>query len=259
VSEGFAAVPNWLIRDTTVSIYAISVYAALASHAGKGGIFPSQETLATEGRCSVRKVRDALGELEQLGVVARVRRSSRGGRSSDGYVLQPNGIVDDQQPAQDAGSGEQPARGAAATGTSEQLVPLIEEEPIKNASEFFDEFWAVYPRHVAKAAAKAKFEQLGKKRGVDLAAIVEGARRYAASGDLPEPKFIPHPMTWLNQGRWEDEVPAPAPATLADAIRPSQDDWLAARGITLEEYTAHYREPGWLEQLERDYMRRLDE
>lgn len=268
MSEGFAAVPNWMIRDKTISREAILVYTALSSHTGPGGVHPSQSTIATEARCSERQVRYGLAELRELGVVEVVRRRRGEGRSTtmtNGYVLHPHGALNDDEepeevPASPAVSSKLPAQSDEATGTEVQLVPLIEEEPIKKSwSEYFDEFWQVYPRHVAKAAARTKFEQLGKKRGVDLAEVVEGARRYAKSPDLPEVKFIPHPTTWLNQGRWEDELAAAAPATLADAIRPTQDDWLAARGITIEAYQAHYREPGWLEQLERDYMRRLDE
>lgn len=203
MSEGFAAVPNWMVRDATISGPAIAVYTALASHAGKGGIFPAQDVLAAEARLGERRTRDALKELEALGVIERVRRSSRGGRSSDAYLLHPNGP--DQQPALDAGSGQQPAPGAAATGTSQLDVPLIEEEPLKKkrASEYFVEFWDVYPRKVARAKAEQVFVRLARK--VDLAVVVDGARRFASDPNLPEPQFIPHPTSWLNAGRWDDE------------------------------------------------------
>lgn len=205
-AEGFAAVPNWLIRDESVSGPAIAVYGALASHSGKGGIHPSQLTLAKEARLGARRTRDAINELEQLGVVERVRRSTQGGRASDAYLLHPNGP--DQQPAPDAGSGSQPAPADAATGTTQHDVPLIEEEPIKKpAGEYFDEFWSAYPRHMAKAAARTKFLALAKK--LDPQLLVDGARRYAADPNLPEKQYIPYPTTWLTQGRWEDEALPP--------------------------------------------------
>lgn len=142
-AEGFAAVPNWMIRDESVTLYAVSVYAALASHSGPGGIHPSQSTLAREARCSERKVRDALVELVALGVVSRVRRKNSRGRAPSGYALHPNGqlLADEEAEevaAHGAGTSEVPApqdevaaHGAGGSGTSVQPVPLIEEEPFK--------------------------------------------------------------------------------------------------------------------------------
>ena len=258
--------PNWMFRDGAPSIYGVMVYGALASHQGKGGIYPSRQTLAAEAQCSVRKVADALNELEQLGAIARVRRLNARGQATNGYVLNPSGELGDDEgfevEAPRALTGGVEAHGALGGGTSEQIAPLIEEEPLKkNALELFDEFWDAYPRHVAKAAARTKFVGLAKT--VNLEVVVAGARAYAADPNLPEPTFIPHPTTWLNQGRWEDEalpkrsdrdqVPAgvAAPAVDVDAETRQRDAWLAARGITLEEYSQHWDEEGWLESLER--------
>lgn len=75
----------------------------------------------------------------------------------------------------------------------------------------FDKFWETYPRRVGKQAAKAAWSKAAKRTQAQT--IVDGARRYAADPNLPEPKFIPHPATWLNQGRWEDEPCAPRAGT----------------------------------------------
>ena len=40
--------------------------------------------------------------------------------------------------------------------------------------------------------------------GVDK--INEAIIIYAESVKLKDKKYIPHPATWLNQGRWEDEI-----------------------------------------------------
>ena len=224
---GFAAIPNWMIRDYSVSMYAIAVYGALASHSGPGGIHPSQKVLAQEARCSERQVRYALAELEALGVVERVRRKDAKGRAANGYTLHPNGRLGvDEEPAEVEAGGavtsEVAAHGAGGYGTQRQIAPLIEEEPLKKnpsiVSPSFDEFWAVYPRRAGKQAAAAKWEQLAKK-GVDLGAVMAGARRFAADPNLPEVTFIPHPITWLNQGRWEDDPLPPREGT-----RPSPSD-----------------------------------
>ena len=213
IATGFAAVPNWMIRDSTVSLYAIMVYTALASHSGPGGIHPSQGVLAEEARCSESSVRRALVELEQLGVVERVRRKDSKGRASNGYLLHPNGHLGVGEERQEVavpltGTGLVPVSGTGGSGQGVHSAPLIEEEPIKKnpsiVSPAFDDFWQVYPRRAGKQAAAAKWEQLAKK-GIDLSLVLAGARRFAADPNLPEPTFIPHPITWLNQGRWEDD------------------------------------------------------
>ncbi|MBM4469842.1 hypothetical protein GS502_11010 [Rhodococcus hoagii] len=75
----------------------------------------------------------------------------------------------------------------------------------------FADWYAAYPRKVArKAAAKAYANARKTHTGAQLLLAV---RRYAADPNLPEKKFIPHPSTWLNEGRWDDE-PEAAPVVL---------------------------------------------
>ncbi len=140
MSEGFAAIPNWMIRDSKVSRRAIVVYGALASRSGRGGIFPSQQQIAEDARCDERTVRRALNELEELGVVERVRRtSSKGYRQSDGYVLHPNGRSDseDDDLRSDVSARDESYRTdeSGPTGQNAQPVPLIEEEPLKKSAQ----------------------------------------------------------------------------------------------------------------------------
>ncbi len=139
-AEGFAAVPNWMIREKRVPRNAVLVYASLASRSGLGGIHPSQATIAAESGLSERTVRSMLAELEKLGVIVRLRRTTgnrgRGNRLPDGYTLHPNGS--DELAAELAGSTEQPEDDAMqpatkehATGKELQATPLIEVEPVK--------------------------------------------------------------------------------------------------------------------------------
>lgn len=235
-SEGFAAIPNWIVRDESVSIHAVTVYAALASHSGPGGIHPSQPTLAKEARCSESSVRRALLELEALGVVERVRRKSSQGRASNGYVLHPNGRLRSDERFEVAVTvtgtdGVVPVTLTGGSGQEALIAPLIEEEPIKNTpsvSDLFDEFWSVYPRKVGKDAARRGFATAARKAGAE--AVLAGARRYAADPNLPDPQFIPHPSTWLSRGSWEDE-PLPTrvvPIGAAAAAAPRMEDFDAA-------------------------------
>ncbi|MFK4760330.1 helix-turn-helix domain-containing protein [Microbacterium sp. ZW T5_45] len=164
--EGFAAVPNWMIRDESIDGYEIAVYTALASHTGPGGIRPSQATLAREARCSERKVRDTLQKLIDRGVIEVIRRRRRGsgagrhGALTDGYRLLPHGPLADtefaeaDEPASGAGrSGDQPAPDDRPTGTGVQSLLSIEEEPVEEET-------SDVARDALPARAESKVDEL---------------------------------------------------------------------------------------------------
>jgi hypothetical protein len=78
------------------------------------------------------------------------------------------------------------------------------------AGSAFDDFWAIYWRKEGKGAARRAFEK-ALKGGVQAQTIVAAAAAQAASYLAKEPRFRPHPATWLNEGRWDDEVAPVAP------------------------------------------------
>jgi len=98
----------------------------------------------------------------------------------------------------------------------------------------FDEFWAAYPRKVAKGAARKAWDKAVKK--ADVAAILAALEKQKTLGVFNvEPCYIPYPTTWLNQERWEDEI---APQGRATASR------LAAEG-TARNYLAPRKDGGY--------------
>lgn len=74
----------------------------------------------------------------------------------------------------------------------------------------FDQFWEWYPRKVGKEAAKKAWDKARTR--TDQQHILDGIERYRLDPNLPGKEFIPHPATWLNEGRWDDE-PLPARGT----------------------------------------------
>jgi len=66
----------------------------------------------------------------------------------------------------------------------------------------FDEFWEIYPRKVGKLDAEKAYTKALTKATVDRIRI--GVEKFAANCGS-DPKFVPHPATWLNAGRWDDE------------------------------------------------------
>lgn len=80
---------------------------------------------------------------------------------------------------------------------------LIEE--VQEEQEFtFDDFWALYPRRVAKKAARTAWDRISSKQHqIILESLFEWARIWNGR-DLD---YIPHPASWLNGERWEDDFP----------------------------------------------------
>jgi len=73
--------------------------------------------------------------------------------------------------------------------------------------EEFDQFWANYPKKVAKADARKAWLQTKDVRP-DIAKLLSAitaackTEQWMKSGG----SFIPYPATWLRGERWEDEL-----------------------------------------------------
>jgi hypothetical protein len=85
----------------------------------------------------------------------------------------------------------------------------------------FDEFWSCYPRRSGKIKAKDAFRKASKE--CDPSEIIAGAQAFADDPNRQE-EFTPHPATWLNQGRWEDD-PLPARGSSERTKGEMQDDY----------------------------------
>lgn len=75
------------------------------------------------------------------------------------------------------------------------------------ADESFEAFWKAYPKKIGKGAAEKAWKKIPSReaafetiRGA-VAAQVRSEQWLKDGG-----QFIPHPATWLNQRRWEDEI-----------------------------------------------------
>jgi len=68
----------------------------------------------------------------------------------------------------------------------------------------FDDFWHVYPRKIAKNAARRAYDSALKKVTADE--ILSAVKIFSANSRSTEKQYIPHPSTWLNGERWLDDV-----------------------------------------------------
>lgn len=76
----------------------------------------------------------------------------------------------------------------------------------------FAEFYGAYPRKVDKQAALKAFASIDPDASTVKAMLAAiDAQGLAERCDAGEGRFVPHPATWLNGRRWEDQEPAPRP------------------------------------------------
>jgi hypothetical protein len=92
------------------------------------------------------------------------------------------------------------------------LKPPKEKPPkggkkkVPHTDEEFDRFWAAYPRKVCKKAARKAFDKVE----TDIDTLLYALEQHKKSDQWRKGngQFIPHPATWLNNERWEDELAA---------------------------------------------------
>jgi hypothetical protein len=67
----------------------------------------------------------------------------------------------------------------------------------------FEHWWGAYPRKVGKGAALKRWRSMSRQQ---RAAAVDALPRHVEHWRVSrtDVQFIPHPATWLSQGRWDD-------------------------------------------------------
>ncbi len=85
------------------------------------------------------------------------------------------------------------------------ISPILNPSPEPLArDDGFEEFWSLYPSKVGKPKAHSAWRRLKLTEKVDVIAALpawKDCRQWVRDGG----QFIPHPTTFLNQRRWEDD------------------------------------------------------
>lgn len=122
-------------------------------------------------------------------------------------------------------NGSVPIAEAEAETKAEQEKPKTKTKHEPYSDPLFVEFWASYPNKAAKAAAWVAWLKLKAPDRGRAAIAAESYGKLWRGAPEDRRKFIPHPATWLNAGRWLDdpstwEIEARGGATKAPARLP---------------------------------------
>lgn len=220
---------RWAIEEAPVPGHLFAVLACLAwktDEHGRGA-YPSLPTLAEWTGKTDRQVRADLRALEGAGLASQgdqsLARHIRADRRPTVWDVAMSGTTGSTRPEvsfppevhdRSSASVRDIARpevhrhhGGKLTSANRSLIekPTTSRKREEYDDAAFAEFWAAYPRKTAKRDAwKAWLAAV--KRGAERGAVVKAALRFAEQRDGQDVRFTPHPATWLNHARYDDEA-----------------------------------------------------
>ena len=208
----------WAVKQDVSNSGAKLVLLLLANHTNghTGQCNPSQSLLAKECCMGVSTLRRHLADLEESGFISVVHQFSDNMKRPNQYIV--NFQENTQKSTGDQNRSIDTPNWRYPTSKSDGPLPpnRMIETGIKNSNRtntivgqdnfFFDIFWKAYPRKTNKTFAKRVFDKI-KVDGQLLQKMIQAinAQKQSVWKDK-DPQYIPHPSTWLNGERWEDEV-----------------------------------------------------
>ena len=254
--RAYAAIPNAAMRDKSVSIEARGFLALLMTYADDWQF--NRAHLMEMSGIGRDKFQRLMGELREAGYVALeqtreigtgrllgtewVIRDERGfsDREPENPVLGATESLKTRPPGNPASGKSGPIRRTTLQEDQKEESPIppegagdlfsADEKPIEKAPRP-EEFWKAFPRKIGKSLARKAWAKARKE--VSASVLIDRAKQFSevCRRKGTEEKFIPHPSSWLNAGRWDDEelkgVKLPGDITPQDrAARFAPPSWM---------------------------------
>jgi hypothetical protein len=194
-----------------------------------GRIYPSMNAIAKKIRCDRRQAQRIVHKLIDTGYLLSEGNDNGGNRGDTRhYRINLERLTGDIQPTGDTDvTGDiqtaprvTPAPSLRVTSRTRtgglDVTQTVKEQPLSTSasapsddgmnSTGFDLFWQVYPKKVEKQDTKKVWRKL-KPDDALLQTILTAVEAQTKSERWTRDRwaFIPHPTTWLNGRRWEDE------------------------------------------------------
>jgi len=110
--------------------------------------------------------------------------------------------------------------------TVSQQLPNTTTNPNPKPKELytsnFVSFWEKYPRKIGKGSAFKSYKNIKEPRP-SLQIILNAIEAQNKTDQWKDKQFIPHPTSWINQRRWEDEL-EPVNGTVPEVKNQEQID-----------------------------------
>lgn len=162
----------------------------------ESGCYASNEHLAKFCQCSTTKVSTSISKLIELGYITVAsfdgRKRFLKSRLSKNERQTFKRCEADSQIVKDSNISNNPSNNTDISISYDELD--------------FESFWNIYPRHVAKQNAIKAWKALKPNKELIESILANINRRLESEWRGKDMQYIPHPSTYLNQRRWEDET-----------------------------------------------------
>jgi|TARA_R110000851_G_scaffold229360_2_gene382012 hypothetical protein len=182
----------WGVKQDTNSSISKLVLLMICNYANeKGEAYPSQEHLAKLCQCSRISITRHIKDLQKSNFIS-IKKEKNGAYGFNLYTLNMGYVSESYKPL----VSERDLAGIREIhNTQDKLKPL-----------FFDKFWESCPRKIAKKKTQSVYNKLVKSKEVSEDYLIKTMNDYSVSVKDTELQFIVHPVTWLNQGRFDDKL-----------------------------------------------------
>lgn len=232
-TKDFTVMSNYHLRDRGLSLKAKGLLSIMLS-------LPDTWDYSMPGLCAlcaegVTAVKSAMGELKSRGYLQVEKSYDKAGRFEYEYNVYEapqciDGLSGNGNPSIENPPMDNPSlyintkvlntKGSNTKRNTKSTVypPVVINNDIPQGDgakandpdkPTFETFWAAYPRHTNKAMARKAWEKL-RLTSQEYASLLRAieAQKQSPQWQRDDGQYIPHPSTWLNQRRWEDELPA---------------------------------------------------
>lgn len=198
---------------------AVLMYMAGCASDDGSGVWASKANMARDLEMGRRTIQDAVDHLIKAGLIREVGQRE----CKNGYTVEYAVDLHAVQALEGTRAGAAPVRephtcddrtstraGAAHEPVREPRInhPRNHKKNRQDQTDDFDAFWEECPRKVGKGAARKAYAKAVKQ--ADPEAIQAGMIRHAREVAGKDPQYIPHPATWLNGERWDDQPAKPS-------------------------------------------------
>jgi hypothetical protein len=180
-------------------------------------------SMAKDMALPYREAQRAIGLLESIGLVDVERRAIDGTHAKlpsiysvrtllpdaatsmpDAMTLCPHAITSMPDAGTLGGDGLREQSPHLFQELSQELLQEPHKEPSSASDDAFNRFWNAYPLKVGKKPAKQAWKKIKPLPDIEviLRSLEESKEKL-----WKDERFIPHPSTWLNKERWNDEIP----------------------------------------------------
>lgn len=183
--------------------------AEAVNHDGVG--FLSQRQMMEWSGSTEAYVSRCIKEFSEDGILTVLEKGTGPGKATVYRLNPPTEYGSEAGTNPHTAEGGNPHTGNGNPHTPHEVHPSFTTALTVNAD--FAAWYQKYPRKEAPKAARAAYDK-AIKGGATHADLDAGLDRQIAvwKADGTEKKFIPHPATWLNQGRWMSDLGAGQPA-----------------------------------------------